>query len=215
MAECTNALQSRTVSRGGPGEIKSPVTSEQMGRKLIPAIQVRNTIKGMVSSGAITGAKADAWKQRIADEEEVAQLRQLAEGGDADAMESLAVHYGSGSKGLAKDLKQAFAWYKRAADLGNGGGFNGCGRMYVNGLGVDKNTSTGLIMIGRAVQLDVEHAHYCLGVWHKCGAHGFPKDMQEASRWFTRMLSAAYRNSPDSCREDAKRHLCEHPLAQS
>ena len=46
-------------------EIKSPVTNEPMGKRLLPAVQVRNTIKGMVQSGAICGEKADAWKKRL------------------------------------------------------------------------------------------------------------------------------------------------------
>jgi len=70
-------------------EVKSPVTNEPMGRRLLPAVQVRNTIKGMVTSGAISGSKADAWKQRIAEEEEVAEVRRRAEGGDAVAMRRL------------------------------------------------------------------------------------------------------------------------------
>ena len=52
-------------------EVKSPITNELMGKKLLPAVQVRNTIKAMVQSGAISGEKADAWNKRLAEEQEV------------------------------------------------------------------------------------------------------------------------------------------------
>ena len=34
-------------------------------------LSVRNSLERMVKSGAISGAKADAWKQRLAEEEEI------------------------------------------------------------------------------------------------------------------------------------------------
>ena len=42
--------------------VKPPVTNEPMGKRLFPAVQVRNTLKRLVESGAISGSKADAWK---------------------------------------------------------------------------------------------------------------------------------------------------------
>ena len=43
--------------------MKSPVTNELMGKKLLTALQVRNNIKSMVESGALSGEKAEAWKK--------------------------------------------------------------------------------------------------------------------------------------------------------
>ena len=56
-------------------EVKSPITNELMGKKLLPAVQVRNTIKAMVESGALSGDKADAWKKRLEEEQEVIDMR--------------------------------------------------------------------------------------------------------------------------------------------
>ena len=61
--------------------------------------------------------KADAWKAAMAEEAEVAALRVKAEGGDARAMRKLGASYRDGTRGLKKDLTQAFMWLKRAADL--------------------------------------------------------------------------------------------------
>ena len=70
-------------------QVKSPVTNELMGKRLLPAVQVRNTLKRLMESGAISGSKADAWKKAKAEEAVVAALRAQAEGGDANAMRKL------------------------------------------------------------------------------------------------------------------------------
>ena len=67
------AMEEWLRSKAGQ-EVRSPVTNEPMGTKLFPAVQVRNTIKGMVKSGAISGDKAEAWKERI-EKEKVAAVR--------------------------------------------------------------------------------------------------------------------------------------------
>ena len=54
-------------------QVKSPVTNEPMGKRLLPAVQVRNSLKRLVESGAISGSKADAWKKAMAEEAEVAE----------------------------------------------------------------------------------------------------------------------------------------------
>ena len=54
-----------------PGPARSPVTNEVMGKRLLPAIQVRNTIKGMVASGAVSDSMSEAWRTRIKAEQEL------------------------------------------------------------------------------------------------------------------------------------------------
>ena len=66
--------------------VKSPITNVLMGKRLLPAVQVRNTIKSMVQSGALSGAKADAWKMRLQEEKVVAAMRVRAEGGESVAL---------------------------------------------------------------------------------------------------------------------------------
>ena len=77
-------------------QVKSPVTNELMGKRLFPAVQVRNSLKRLVESGAVSRSLADAWKaaeaaarKREADRKEVAALRQKAEGGHAESMGTL------------------------------------------------------------------------------------------------------------------------------
>eukprot|EP00593_Proboscia_inermis_P003992 CAMPEP_0171298562 /NCGR_PEP_ID=MMETSP0816-20121228/7339_1 /TAXON_ID=420281 /ORGANISM="Proboscia inermis, Strain CCAP1064/1" /LENGTH=160 /DNA_ID=CAMNT_0011773683 /DNA_START=34 /DNA_END=513 /DNA_ORIENTATION=+ len=91
-------------------QVKSPVTNEPMGKRLFPAVQVRNTLKRLVESGAISGSKADAWKEAMAEDARLAALRERAEGGDADAMTDLGIAYRDGKRGVKKDATQAFLW---------------------------------------------------------------------------------------------------------
>ena len=76
------------IDRQGAG-LKSPLTNETMGPKLMPSVQVRATIEKLVRTGAIEGDKADKWQQRLKEAEEVTELRQRAEGGDVCAMPAL------------------------------------------------------------------------------------------------------------------------------
>ena len=155
-------------SRQPQAQVKSPVTNKPMGKRLLPAVQVRNSLKRLVESGAISGSKADAWKKAMAEEGEGAALREKAEGGDASAMDVLGCAYRDGTHGLKKDFTQAFTWLKRAADLNNVDGLTSCAVLYLNGDGVERSPgwayrSRGLIMLGAAAALGSEHACGILG----------------------------------------------------
>ena len=195
-------------------QVKSPVTNEMMGKRLFPAVQARNTIKSMVQSGALSGAKADAWKQRIEDEDEVARVRQRAEDGDAASMNNLGVWYRHGNKGLAKDLAQAFAWFKRSALKEHPASLSSCGLDYIDGVGTCKNLPRGMVMLGQAAALGCAHACYCLGVGHRRGWGGFDKDPAEVTRWFKKAHGCAdYQTggTVQSAREEVTAWLRDHP----
>ena len=55
---------------------KSPHTNEPMGKKLLPALQVKNMIASMVKSGALSGDKCAAWTQKLEQEKKVEEVRQ-------------------------------------------------------------------------------------------------------------------------------------------
>ena len=50
---------------------RSSLTNEAMGTKLLPALPIRNAIRTMVTSGALTGEMVDACKEKLAEEEDV------------------------------------------------------------------------------------------------------------------------------------------------
>jgi TPR repeat protein len=187
------------------------VTNEPMGKRLLPVVQVRNTLKHLVQSGAITGSKADAWKKAIADEEKVAALRVKAEGGDAVAMRTLGFAYRDGMQGLREDLTQAFTWFKRAADLKDVRSLSGCGCAYLNGHGVEHSNSRACTILGTAATLGSEHACGLLGLANAEGIWGFDKNPQEATRWYRDMQKCACRDSTKDYREMGVAWLRAHP----
>ena len=129
-------------------QVKSPVTNELMGKRLFPAVQVRNSLKRLVESGAISGSKADAWKKAMVEEAKVADIRAKAEGGDAVAMRKLGFAYRDGKRGLKADRTQAFMWFKRAADLKDVTAIQSCGYVYLHGKGVEQSNARGTAMVG-------------------------------------------------------------------
>eukprot|EP00900_Chrysochromulina_parva_P023911 jgi/Chrpa1/6153/Chrysochromulina_OHIO_Genome00016199-RA len=58
---------------------KSPLTNLPMGKKLLPAMHVKNMIRVMVASGTLTGDKADEWELRRKEEEQAAAEKVAAE----------------------------------------------------------------------------------------------------------------------------------------
>ena len=192
-------------------QVKSPVTNEPMGKRLFPAVQVRNSLKRLVESGAISGSKADAWKKAMAEEAEVAALRAKAEGGDTRAMRTLAFSYRDRLRGLKQDFTQAFMWYKQAADLKDVRSLTACGYAYLLGKGVKRSISRGLIMLGGAALLGSEEACGVLARANAEGRWGFDKNPQEATRLYREMEKCECRDSTETGRERAAAWLLEHP----
>ena len=192
-------------------QVKSPVTNEPMGKRLFPAVQVRNTLKRLVESGAISGSKADAWKKAMSEEAEVAAFRVKAEGGDARAMRKLGVSYRKGTRGLKKDLTQSFMWLKRAADLKDAYALRTCGIAYLKGEGVEQSNIRGCSMLSVAAGMGSEHACGILGFANAEGRYGFDKNPQEATLWFREMQTSDLRDSSEGGREEAAAWLREHP----
>ena len=192
-------------------QVKSPVTNELMGKRLFPAVQLRNTLTRLVENGEISGPRAVAWKQAKANQAQVAALRAKAEAGDAHAMGRLGFSYRDGTRGLKKDATQAFKWFKKAADLRDPPAATSCGVAYINGSGVEPNTTRGICMVTIAATLGSEHACSVLGWANECGHHGFDKNPDEATRWYREMQKCACRDSVDVYRERATAWLREHP----
>ena len=167
--------------------VKSPVTNEPMGKRLFPAVQIRNTLKRLVESGAISGSKADAWKEAMAEEAELAADRAKAEGGDVEAMNNLGFSYRDGTRRLKLDLTQSFMWFKRAAELNDVTAMMACGVAYLRGEGVTRSDTRGLVMLGMAAMMGSSYACYVLGRANEKGRYGFDKDPQDATRWYRKM----------------------------
>jgi hypothetical protein len=198
--------------RRNESAIPSPVTSAPMGRALKALPQVRCTIEELVGSGAITGGKADLWKERLAQEEEVKLVRQRASAGEVEAMRILGGWYLNGDKGLKKDEVQAFSWCKQASKLGDVAAMTHVGWMYCYGKAVRTNVSRGTVQISQAAALGSDWGCYMLGHFHQQGCFGFDKDAAEASYYYAKIPGCTIKHLSAEQQARATEWLQAHPL---
>ena len=182
----------------------------EMGTRLLPALQVKNMIRAMVTSGALTGDKVDAWKLKLEEEEEVAEWLRKAEAGDGRAMYNLGLCY---NVGLAKDVAKAFEWYEKSYEAGNAGGTCRLGNCYLDGYGVPKCPVRGAMLLGQAAERGSKSACNALGLAYADGLWGCPKDAKMARRYYSMVASAAIDDCTDANKEKAATWLREHPAA--
>jgi TPR repeat protein len=184
-----------------------------MGTRLQPALRVKNMIRTMVTSGALTGDKVDAWKLKLEEEEEVAETLRKAEAGEGRAMCKLGNWYMRGEKGLAKDLAKAFEWFQKSHEAGNASGTAGLGACYLVGMGVPNCLARGAMLLGQAAERGSKSARCVLGLAFADGLAGFPKDETMARRYYSMVASAALKDCSDDAKEDAATWLRAHPAA--
>ncbi|MBU3848830.1 MAG: sel1 repeat family protein [Candidatus Acinetobacter avistercoris] len=93
----------------------------------------------------------------------VADLQKAAKAGQPAAQFYLANHYQQG-KEIGKDLKQAFTWFKAAADQGISSAQLNVGRMYADGIGVSKNEALARSYFEKAASHGDNRASFNLAV---------------------------------------------------
>ena len=123
---------------------------------------------------------AEAERQRVAKFE---RLRTAAEGGDAEAMTTLAAAYEKGQNGVPRDRAQAFAWYRKAAEMGNPAGMAGLGTMYFNGWGAANDYIEAERWFRKAALAGDGEAMYHLSYLYYQGWGGLPEDTTQDLRW--------------------------------
>ena len=170
------------------GDPTSPSTGAVIGTKLFPAPQARNIIEELVKSGAIAGEIAEAWKEKLADETGVKELRAKAEGGDGDAMCALGGFYEFGDYGLAQDDVQARAWYARSAATRDPSGLADFGKCLLLGLGGPRDDTLGLVNLMDSAHLGSDVGAFLLGQAFFKGCNGLPKDPVRARYWLEKAI---------------------------
>ena len=166
----------------------SPSTGAVIGKKLLPAVQTKNTIEMLIKSGAIEGELATAWTEKLEDEKEVKETRAKTELGDGDAMYSLGVWYAQGQYGLSEDEAQARAWLERSAAARYPRGLAYLGECLLRGIGGPKDNVLGLVNATEGAHLGSDLAAYRLGWAFFEGGHGLPKDPVRARYWLTKVV---------------------------
>jgi Sel1 repeat len=170
-------------------QIKSPMTSEKMGKTLRPAIQHRNTIETLIETGAIRGEMAQTWKKGVQNMEQRAKLVEKASGGDVDAMLEVAKNFHEGSNGFAEDNEAALEWYEKASSKGSIIAMAELGDMLVVGDGVPQDEPHGLVQLGVAAGKGSDLAAFALGTYYADGDHGLPVDKDKAIGFLQDALS--------------------------
>ena len=148
-------------------------------------------------------------KKRLEEEQEVINMQKKAEGGDARAMHNLGFWHRDGKKGVAKDVKKAFKWYEKAADLGHVQSMGVCGQYYLEGIGVEENIAHGFVLLTQAANLGSEHACYLLGKMYATGKYS-PAIPKEAAKWYRRMDGCPIKNCSLESRTKAGEWLLRH-----
>ena len=191
-----------------PPPITSPSTNARMGKRLLPAIQTKNTISTLIKSGAIEGEIAEAWQKKLEQEKRMKATRAKAEGGDGEAMWQLGAWYSQGTNGLVKDSAQARAWYERSAATRDPMGLSCFGSSLLRGAGGPQNTSLGLVYITDGAHLGSNLGAFRLGEAFFKG-NGLPKDPVQARFWLKTVVCGEWKfdHLSDNAKAKAKEWL--------
>ena len=82
-AEDGNVYERSAIEEWLKWQRKSPMTNLAMSTRLQPALRVKNMIRVMVASGALTGPMVDAWSIKLANEAETEPEEEEEEEEDA------------------------------------------------------------------------------------------------------------------------------------
>ena len=115
---------------------------------------------------------------------DVAQLRPMAERGDARAQNQLGFMYETG-RGVEQDYDEAVRWYRRSAEQGHALGQSNLGFMYRAGRGVEQDDEEAVRWYRRSAEQGHARGQSNLGFMYRAG-RGVEQDDEEAVRWYRR-----------------------------
>ena len=187
MAEDGKIYEREAIVEWFKKKATSPSTNAAIGPKLVPVVQVRNTIESLIQTGAIEGEIVEAWQKRLEFEKRVKEMRAKAEGGDGEAMQWMGVSYTYGQS-VAKDDAQARAWFERSAAARNPKGLASFGDCLLDGTGGPQDFALGLVNMTEAAYLGSDFGAYYLGDSFFNGICGLPKDPARARYWLKKVV---------------------------
>ena len=113
---------------------------------------------------------------------DLAELRLMAEFGDAEAQTELGERYEDG-RGVGQDYGVAVSWFRRSAVQGHAPAQAALGYMYADGRGVEQDDKVAVSWYRRAARQGNARGKTNLGVMYQSG-RGESRDDAEAVRWF-------------------------------
>jgi len=194
--------------------IKSPVTGEAMGKEVVTAYQVRNTLNSFVERGLLTGEAVDEWKAECKEVDAYdADLKHniiLAEQGDKDAMAAVGFAFREGTNGAAVNHARSIEWMRRAAQHGSVQGWASLGVAYVKGEGVRLNHVAGVMYLAHAASLGSEHGCVVLGFYLSKKNSLMDTDIEMARYWYKKSLDCQHKDAIDVSKKRRDDFFAEH-----
>ncbi|MCC7404318.1 MAG: sel1 repeat family protein [Bdellovibrionales bacterium] len=129
--------------------------------------------------------------------EEAARVNlKKAESGDIAAMVKVGETYLSNDYGLKQDYKEAFRWFKTAADKGNPEAMGALGSLYSSGDGVGQNHEEAFKWSLKAAQKGDLDAQYFVGLCYYDG-QGTEEDLTKAVQWLGKAMDRGHSEAKD------------------
>lgn len=182
---------------------KSPVTGQTIGKRLLPACQLKNTLLKLEESGILTGERVRLWKLGLKAEAEVSSLEKRAQAGETLAMRKLGFYYRDSGQS-ASNYSNAIRWLMQAAKLDDAPSITALGILRINGKGFPQNTQHAIEMLNFAAELGSEHACGILANSYDGGLFGLKVDWMQAFRFYEKMKECSHKDSNVEYREMAR-----------
>ena len=126
----------------------------------------------------------------VSEPREMARLKPLALGGDAQAQYEVGRRYADGV-GVRVDYGRALDWFNKAAAQGNAQAMNGLGIMYFHGEGVPRRLDEAATWYRRAAELGLARAQNNLGLMYM-QLQILPKDYAKGIEWLRMAAEQGY-----------------------
>lgn len=153
-----------------------------------PAVTLSQDARSAASSGAAAEASASPPEKTASPTLE--QLRQSAEGGDADAQLALGVRCYLG-RGVPQDKAEAAEYFRKAAEQGDAKAQFNLAFMYSKGDGVRQNKAEAAKWYAKAAEQGDAKAQFNLGNMCRTG-EGVREDKKQAVAWYIKAAEKGY-----------------------
>ena len=161
----------------------------------------RNSCRENLTYVLVTLAILVVFQPGPAEAQDIEEIRQAAEQGEAKAQNNLGYMYDQG-EGVVEDDREAVKWLRKAAEQGHAVAQNNLGIMFHLGRALPKDDREAVNWYRKAAEQGYAGAQYNLGRMYANG-EGVPEDYVKAYAWFN--LAAAQGNERASELKDELR----------
>ena len=193
--------------------VKSPVTGEQIDKKLRPAPLVLELFENFIVKGIWKCERAMVWLTKYNEakrnEARVKELKEGAASGDRQKMFDLGDALRLGLYGISMDRVEAHKWYKNAADLSHPTACVNVGLTILNSreLNAEFNGIIGMAYLQSAALLGSEAGCFEIGKAYARGLWGYPQDDEQARKYYSKMNQCSYKDGDSDRHKQAREYL--------